>query len=259
MRGVFDRNLEVIAEIGINHNGNMNLAHELIRQAAICGADVVKFQAYSVDALFGPGGEDDNPEIYAGVKPLEFDYDQFVQLKKWTDEEGIEFMCSVFDIERLGWMEKIGVKRHKIASRVSKLNHDLAQKIVDTGKECFVSRGMGGQGFNGKHHGQLRQLYCVSEYPTEFTSLKMPERFKGMLSPFSSGYAPWGFSDHTLGIESALVAVGRGALAIEKHFTLDKSAEGFDHICSVTPPELETLCKLGKQMAKVIQLGERKI
>jgi len=247
----------VIAEIGINHNGNINLAHELIRQAAICGADAAKFQAYSVDALFGPDGEDPNPEIHAGVKPLEFNKEQFAQCKQWCEEESIEFMCSVFDEERLQWMEDLEVKRHKIASRVSKLNHALAEKMVATGKECFMSMGMGGKGFEGRHHGQVHYLYCVAEYPTEYTSLKMPERFEGMLSPFSSRSAPYGFSDHTLGIEASLVAIGRGALAIEKHFTLNKGMEGFDHICSITPDELELLVRLGKQMSKVTLLGGR--
>jgi len=145
----------IIAEIGINHNGNIHLAHELIRQAAMCGADAAKFQAYSVDTLFHPEtGEDPNDEIWRGVKKTEFDKDQFEQIKCWCDEENIEFMCSVFDDERLQWMEDLGIKRHKIASRVSKLNHSLAEKMVATGKECIMSMGMGGQGFNGKHHGQ---------------------------------------------------------------------------------------------------------
>jgi len=244
--------VEIIAEIGINHNGNIHLAHELIRQAAMCGADVAKFQAYSVDSLFGPYGEDPNPEIYAGVKPLELNKDQFVQIKKWCDYYDIEFMCSVFDEERLGWAEDLGVKRHKIASRVSKLNHSLAEKMVATGKECLMSMGMGGKGFEGRYNDQLRHLYCVSEYPTEFSSLDMPDRFIGMLSTFSSEFAYDGFSDHTLGIEASLVAVGRGAQIIEKHFTLDKSAEGFDHICSIVPSELADLVKYSKLMSKVM-------
>jgi len=80
----------------------------------------------------------------------------------------------------------------------------------------------------------------------------MPDKFEGMLSTYSSASAYYGFSDHTLGIEASLVAVGRGALIIEKHFTLDKSAEGFDHICSITPPELADLVKYSKLMSKVI-------
>lgn len=234
----------VIAEIGINHNGNIHLAHELIRQAAIAGADAAKFQAYSVDALFGPDGEDPNPEIHKGVKPLEFNKEQFAQLKEWCDEEGIEFMCSVFDEERLQWVEDLGVKRHKIASRVSKLNRPLAEKMMATGKECLMSLGFASEPL-AESLGNMRYLYCVSQYPTEYSSLQLPLDF-GISNYF------YGFSDHTLGIEASLVAVARGAKVIEKHFTLSKATPGFDHICSITPDELADLVKYSKLMQKVV-------
>lgn len=233
----------VIAEIGINHNGNMNLAHELIRQAAVCGADVAKFQAYSVDALFHPDyGEDPNKEIWKGVKPLELDKEQFAQINDWCTEEGIEFMCSVFDHIRLNWMEDLGVKRHKIASRVSKLKRLLADSIVKTGKPCYMSLGFGAKKLDDIHD-NVEYLYCVSEYPTEYSSLEMPESF---------GSEYHGFSDHTLGIGASLVAIGRGAKVIEKHFTLNKAAEGFDHICSITPDELSDLVKYAREMEKAV-------
>lgn len=238
----------IIAEIGINHNGNINLAHELIRQAAECGADVAKFQAYSVDALFGPDGEDPNPVIHTGVKPLEFNKDQFSKIKEWCDEENIEFMCSVFDDERLQWMEELGVKRHKIASRVSKLNRPLAEKMIATGKECYMSLGFGSKMFDEdsvKVRPNVHYLYCVSEYPTERSSINLPTVFsKDMF---------FGFSDHTLGIGASLAAVGRGARVIEKHFTLNKAAEGFDHICSITPDELRDLVKYSKSISKFVR------
>jgi len=246
----------IIAEIGINHNGSMPLAHELIRQAAIAGADAAKFQAYSVDALFGPNGEDPNPEIHAGVKDLEFNYDQFKQCKKWCDEEGIMFMCSVFDEERLQWIESLAVGRHKIASRVSKLNPDLAHRIAKTGVPCYMSLGFNsvrieddikGDGRYFTPYENIRYLYCVSEYPTEFENLELPKTFK---HETNRGY--YGFSDHTLGIEASLVAVARGAKVIEKHFTLNKAAEGFDHVCSIDPAELSDLVKYSKLMSKVI-------
>jgi len=246
----------IIAEIGINHNGNIHLAHEMIRKAAECGADVAKFQAYSVDTLFHPDyGEDPNEEIWKGVKPLEFNEEQFAQLKDWCDEESIEFMASIFDDERLEWMEKLGVKRHKIASRTMKLTPDFAERIIATGKECLVSTGMGG-GFGGKYRDRVRHLYCVSEYPTELKSLEMPERFEGMASPFDSKPYYYGFSDHTLGIGASLVALGRGAKLIEKHFTLNKAAEGFDHICSIDPAELSDLVKYAKEMEKIIECSK---
>jgi sialic acid synthase SpsE len=241
--------IDIIAEVGINHQGNINLAHEMIRQAALCGANCVKFQAYSVDKLFHPDyGEDPNEEIWKGVKPLEFNKDQFVQLKKWCKEENVEFMCSVFDEERLEWMEDIGVERHKIASRVSKLNPELARKIISTGKECLMSLGFSAKRLD-EDDGDIKYLYCVSEYPTEYSSLHIPKQF-------GHDYEYYGFSDHSLGIGASLVAIGRGAKTVEKHFTLNKAAEGFDHVCSIDPIELKHLAAFGREMSKVISLSE---
>lgn len=235
----------VIAEVGINHQGNIHLAHEMIRQAAACGADIVKFQAYDVDGLFHPDyGEDPNAEIWKDVKPLEFNEEQFAQLKRWSDEEGIEFMASAFDSKRLQWMEDLGVKRHKIASRVSKLNRPLAEKIIATNKECLMSLGFGSKMFDVKPD-NLKYLYCISEYPTEYKNIKLPMRFSEDLF--------YGFSDHSLGIGASLVALGKGAGIIEKHFTLNKSAEGFDHVCSIDPQELSDLVKYAREMGKVIR------
>lgn len=237
--------IEIIAEIGINHNGSMSLAHELIRQASMSGASVAKFQAYDVDKLFHPEtGEDPNEEIWRGVKPLEFNKEQFAKINDWCEEEGIEFMCSVFDEKRLSWMEDLGVKKHKIASRVSKLNRPLAQKIIDTGKECYMSLGFDSKAF--PHHiDNVRYMYCVSEYPAEYKSVRMPKSF-GTNDTYQ------GFSDHTLGIGTALVAIGRGARVIEKHFTLNKAAEGFDHVCSIDPFELNDLVIYAREMEKVL-------
>lgn len=238
----------VIAEIGINHNGNINLAHEMIRQASMCGADVAKFQAYSVDALFGPDGEDPNEEIHAGVKPLEFNQEQFAQLNEWCNEEGIEFMCSVFDDERFQWMEDLGVKRHKIASRVSKLNRPLAQKMINTGKDCYMSLGFDSKPIEGNPE-NVKYLYCVAEYPTEYSALKLPREFSKWRAASYTAY--YGFSDHSLGIGASLIAVGRGAQVIEKHFTLSKAANGFDHVCSIDPTELTDLVKYTREMEKI--------
>lgn len=239
----------IIAEIGINHNGNIHLAHEMVRKAAACGADVAKFQAYSVDAIFGPDGEDPNPEIHTGVKPLEFDQEQFAQIKEWCNEEGIEFMCSVFDEERLQWMEDLGVKRHKIASRVSKLNRPLAQKMIDTGKECYMSLGFNSEPIEGNPE-NLKYLYCISEYPTEYKSIKLPRSFSKERGVSYTAY--YGFSDHSLGIGASLSAVGRGAQLIEKHFTLNKAASGFDHVCSIDPEELKDLARYTREMEKIV-------
>lgn len=235
----------IIAEGGINHNGSLSLAKELTRQAAIAGANIIKWQAYSVDALFGPNGEDPNPEIYKGVKPLEFNKDQFAELKQYADEEGIEFMCSVFDEERLQWMEDLGVKRHKIASRTSKLTRGLAEKILATGKDCYTALGFGAAPFDTVKYPNCHQLYCVSKYPTMYSELQLPKDFSQSIYE--------GFSDHSMGIEASLVAIARGAKIIEKHFTLNKGLAGFDHICSCDPAELKDLVHYARRMERVLK------
>src|SRR5262245_9736140 len=107
----------IIAEIGINHNGNIHLAHELIRQAKIAGADIAKFQFYDPYKICGPQGSHPNAEALAQALTVQFGRADAKRLKAWCDEEGIEFMASVFDVERLEWTQELGVTRHKIASR----------------------------------------------------------------------------------------------------------------------------------------------
>lgn len=244
--------ITIIAEAGINHNGSMAMAKELTRQAAICGADVVKWQAYSVDKLFHPEtGEDPNEEIWKGVKPLEFNQEQFAEIKAFADEEGIEFMCTAFDEERLQWMEELGVKRHKIASRTSKLARGLAEKIVATGKECYMSLGFDSKPLKGmeivknKDVYNVKYLYCIAKYPTMYSELALPKDFN------KSIYT--GFSDHSMGIEASLVAMARGATVIEKHFTLNKGLPGFDHISSCDPGELKDLVHYARRIEKVLK------
>jgi sialic acid synthase SpsE len=232
----------IIAEIGINHNGSINVAHELIRQARIAGADIAKFQFYDPHKIFGPQGSHPNADALAQALTVQFGFDEARQLKAWCDEEGIEFAASVFDLERFDWVQSLGVKRHKIASRAAQ-NAELCRRILATGLETFVSLGFWeGKGvpFDAPN---ARYLYCVPKYPCEYKDLHLPASFA------DSVYS--GFSDHTIGIEAALVAVGRGATIVEKHFTLNKGLPGPDHVCSATPEELAELSRYARLMEKM--------
>lgn len=232
----------IIAEIGINHNGNINLAHELIRQAKFSGADIAKFQFYDPDKIFGPEGSYPDKKNYEFALTVQFGLEQAKVLKKWCDEEEIEFMASVFDVERFKWMEALKVKRYKIASR-SVQDKELCRKILNTGKEAFISLGF----WKGKDEPykakNAKYLYCVPKYPCDYADIKLPESFN------KSIYA--GFSDHGIGIEASLIAAARGARIIEKHFTLNKGLVGPDHICSMTPEELLVLSKYSRAMEKM--------
>jgi sialic acid synthase SpsE len=234
----------IVAEIGINHNGSIPLAMEMIRQAKIAGADIVKFQAYSVDKLFGPHGEDPREDLYHAVKKTELTFNELKILQAFCKEEEIGFMCSVFDEERLAWLELLHVKYHKIASRTSKLNPDLAKKIIATNKPCYMSLGFDAKPLTHTPH-NVHYLYCVAEYPTPYKNLHIPEKM-GLNSPF------FGFSDHSLGIEASLIAAARGAQCIEKHFTLNKAAEGPDHVASIDPQELKLLVQIAKRINHIL-------
>jgi N,N'-diacetyllegionaminate synthase len=232
----------IIAEVGINHNGSIHLAHELIRQARIAGADIAKFQFYDPYKIFGPEGSYPNAEALAQALTVQFGFDQAKQLKAWCDEEGIEFMASAFDLERFEWMQSLGVRRHKIASRTVQ-ETDLCERILATGQEVFISLGFWKGEAVPYPHANARYLYCVPKYPCPIEDIHLPRAFA------DSVYQ--GFSDHAIGIEASLVAIGRGARIIEKHFTLNKGLVGPDHICSATPEELAELVRRARGMERL--------
>jgi sialic acid synthase SpsE len=221
---------EIIAEIGQNHNGDMRAAEALISAAKKSGADVAKFQVYEARALFPPKPQ--NPW---------FDYNCSTELKKsdvfrladCCAKVGIEFMASVFDIERIEWLEEIGVKRYKIASR--SINDDaLIAAVAATGKPMIVSLGAwkGPKFPSIGAAGGVDFLYCVAKYPAPLAELQLAR------VDFRS-YS--GFSDHSEGTAAACASFVLGARILEKHMTLDKAAYGPDHACSMTPDELKLI------------------
>lgn len=227
-----NRPFEIIAELHPQHSGDKGILREMIRQAKMNGAQVAKFQLYDAPSLLGSDA----------WNYLQLTRDDVALIKQWCDQDDIEFMASVFDLERLKWIEEIGVRRHKIASRTVTGDVALCQAILATGKETIVS--LGSWTHPEKPFGenpQIRYLYCKSKYPAFLEDLgDLPNDFP------ASGLA--GYSDHTLGIDVALVTIARGARIIEKHFTLDKTRgkpTEKGHICSMTPDELLQLSQLG--------------
>jgi len=209
----------------------MDLARRLIQEAKRAGADVAKFQLYDARALFPKKGNE------------WFDYNCRTELSRANIDMlagecrrvGIEFMASVFDVERIAWLEHVGMRRYKIASR-SIEDRTLIGAVAQTGKRVLVSLGFWqGQGLPDiVAPGGVDYLYCISKYPTPLSDLKLGSVDFGR-------YA--GFSDHTIGIEAPMAALARGARIIEKHFTLDKTAYGPDHSGSMTPDELMALAQ----------------
>tara|TARA_B110001452_G_scaffold31568_1_gene24688 strand:+ start:627 stop:1325 length:699 start_codon:yes stop_codon:yes gene_type:complete len=221
--------VEIIAEIGQNHNGDIVLARELIHSAKESGADVAKFQVYDARALFPKEGN----EWFDYNCKTELSRKQIEELAEECGRVDIEFMASVFDVERVVWLEEVGVKRYKIASR-SIRDMDLIAALAATGKPLLASLGMW-QGVKFpeiKNSVKVDFLYCISKYPTPQSDLRFSQVDFDIYG---------GFSDHTIGVNASLTALARGAKVLEKHFTLDKSLRGPDHSGSMTPQELAVI------------------
>ena len=224
-----------IAEIGMNHNGNFDLAYELIKQAKFAGADIAKFQV---------GWRDGEGEINR------IDFDILQTLKKWCDYFEIELLVSVITKEAFALARKSDFNRYKVASRTIRDNFDLVKEIVAEGKETIISLGL----WDEKHPPftkteQIKYLWCKSKYPAHpWDLVDLPKDFT---NSFYDGY-----SDHSIGIEMPLIAISRGALIIEKHFTLDKSDTTIrDHILSATPDEFSEMVKIGRDISRKVSLG----
>ena len=212
----------LVAEIGLNHDGDWELARQLIQQAKQAGADLAKFQF---------GWRSGPSEINA------MDEARTLTLKRWCDQAGIEMFASIFSDEALTWAHAVGLSRYKIASRTVVDRPDLCERILAEGKETYVSLGMWdkpGWPF-GPPQGQLYYIYCRSKYPTEAQDLvDFPDRFD------RSGF--FGYSDHCRDLAACFCALSRGASYIEKHFTLNKESQVIrDHALSATPEEFRTL------------------
>ncbi|WP_027182312.1 N-acetylneuraminate synthase family protein [Oleidesulfovibrio alaskensis] len=229
--------MELIVEIGQNHNGDMNLALDMVRIAAEAGADVAKFQVYDARALFPREG---NPWFEYNCA-TELSRDDVALLADACRRYGIEFMASVFDEERVEWLEDLGVRRYKVASR-SVTETPLLRRLAATGKPLLVSLGMWrGDGFPQiAGADRVEYLYCVSEYPTPLEHLHLQH------CDFNA-YA--GFSDHSIGLTAAMAALSRGARIIEKHFTIDKTMYGPDHEGSMDAEELRRLVRFRDELA----------
>jgi sialic acid synthase SpsE len=227
---------EIIAEIGQNHNGDIALAKRLIAEAKAAGASVAKFQVYDARALFPKEGN----EWYDYNCKTELSRADVDALANECARVGIEFMASVFDVARVAWLEAVGMRRYKIASR-SIVDKPLIEAVAATGKRVLVSLGQ----WNGAAFppvaapGGVDFLYCISKYPTELVDLHLG-------SVDFARYA--GFSDHTIGTAAPMAALARGARIIEKHFTLDKTMYGPDHSGSMTPDELARLVEFRDAM-----------
>ena len=228
--------ITVVAEIGSNWEGNIIKAKKIIRECKKSGADAVKFQMWRTDDLY------QNHPQYDLIKRSELTFVKAEKLKKFSDDEGIEFFCSPFYPEAVDFLDKLGVKRFKVASRTCTLNdpHSLGtlKKIAETKKPVIISMGMGGdkkQIMKIFSKNKTIFCYCISEYPTSLEKINWKEAEK---------YD--GFSDHSMGIVAPSLftllkkQVNAKHITIEKHVKLENS-KGPDASTSITTEQLKAL------------------
>lgn len=251
--------VKIIAEIGVNHNGDMNLAKQLILCAKNIGADYVKFQTYKTEHLVAKDAtcakyqQEDNQ--YNMLKRYELSDDNFIELAKFSNDNGIIFISTPFDCDSVDLLEKINVPLYKISSGDIN-NYLLLRKIKNTNKPIIISSGMSNlneiqkciEYLNGNGKYNITLMHCVSSYPTKIENINMINL--NILKTIFN--VPIGLSDHSeLYTEIAHMSVAMECVYIEKHLTLDKNLKGPDHKASLDPLEFKMLVDCTR-MAEII-------
>lgn len=245
----------IIAEAGVNHNGSLDLAKQLIDAAAHAGADAVKFQTFHADSVVTiTAGKADyqkqttssDESQYEMIRNLELADDAFRELSAHAEKRGIIFLSTPFDEESVDLLDAIGVPAFKIPSGEI-TNFPLLKKIAEKQKPVILSTGMATLGeveeavvYLRKHGAQeIVLLHCTTSYPAPIHSVNL----RAMETLRCAFKVPVGYSDHTEGITIPIAAVAMGAQVIEKHFTLDRTLPGPDHRASLEPDELKAMVK----------------
>jgi N,N'-diacetyllegionaminate synthase len=253
----------IIAEAGVNHNGDEKLALALVEAAAKSGADAVKFQTFSADKLTRKGAEKaeyqkqatGDGDQHSMLKVLEMSESLHRRLFSQCTELGIEFMSTAFDEESLDFLVALGIKRIKVPSGEI-TNAPLLRHMAGKGLPLIVSTGMAEldevvsavdviraarieHGFSEPLAEMVTILHCTSNYPTDSADVNL----RAMNTMARTTGLPVGYSDHTLGLAVSTGAVALGATVIEKHFTLDSELSGPDHKASLEPDQLTSLVR----------------
>ncbi len=268
----------IIAEAGVNHNGDIDLAKELIDEAVKTEVDAIKFQTFVTEELvtdYAPKADyqqettTNDESQYEMIKKLELSFEAFKELKIHAENQNLLFISTPFDVQSVEYLIKLKVPAFKVGSGDMN-NIILLERITKEKKPILLSTGMAtldeiSEIFHFLEQQGVRELllfHCVTNYPAPYSSLNL--RVISTLKRLFD--VPIGFSDHSLGIRIPELAVASGACAIEKHFTLDKTLPGPDHKASLEPEELKEMVKrirftdevLGSS-EKIINAQERQI
>lgn len=257
----------VIVEAGVNHNGSIKTAIELVDKAVLANADVIKFQTFIAEELTTKnaekaeyqkkniGSESTQLEM---LKKLELSKDEFVLLKNYCEKKEIEFLSTAFDIKSIDFLVTLDMKRWKIPSgeitnlpyliKIAKLKQPV---ILSTGMSTLEEIETAVSVLRNNGVTDLTVLHCTTEYPTPFDDVNL-----NALHTIKEKFGvKVGYSDHTTGIEVPIAAVALGAVVIEKHFTLDRNMEGPDHKASLEPHELKAMVDAIRNIEKALGDG----
>ncbi|TCS72475.1 N-acetylneuraminate synthase [Sulfuritortus calidifontis] len=265
----------VIAEAGVNHNGDERLALQLVDAAARCQADAVKFQTFKADKLVRRGADKAEyqkrttgaGDQYSMLKVLEISEALHRRLVGRCNEVGIEFMSTPFDEESADFLVDLGIKRIKIPSG-ELTNHPFLAHLAAKNLPLILSTGMSTleeiqeaveviraareqRGLSGQLSDVLTILHCTSNYPTALENVNL----RAIPTLIDTLHLPVGYSDHTEGIMVSVAAVAAGAVVIEKHFTLDRGLPGPDHTASLEPGELAELVARVREIERAMGSG----
>lgn len=262
----------IIAEAGVNHNGSIEMAKQLIDAAAVAGVDYVKFQTFKAEKLVTKDAKqaeyqqrnaaDDSQ--YAMLKKLELTPRQHEELIIYCKQKGVRFLSTAFDLESIEYLHSLHLELWKIPSGEI-TNYPYLKKIAQYGEPVIMSTGMCSMGDveqalnvllkNGLTKEQITLLHCNTEYPTPMQDVNL----KAMLQLRDKFGVKVGYSDHTKGIEVPIAAVALGAEVIEKHFTLDRTLPGPDHKASLEPNELKAMVDAIRNIEQALGNGQKHV
>lgn len=257
----------VIAEIGINHNGDLEIAKQMMRAAAHAGADAVKFQKRTPEVCTPPEQQKQMRETPWGYisyldyrYKVEFDMEAYTEIDTLARELGVDWLVSVWDEQSVGFMEQFKTPAYKIPS-ASLTDHHLLRHVRKTGKPIIVSTGMSTmdeihRGIEAVGLDNLLIMHTTSAYPCDpdELNLRMIETLRGEFPN-----TPIGYSGHEVGLVPSAVAVALGACSVERHFTLDRAMWGSDQAASVEPGGFEKLVKYIRVTEQAMGDGVKKV
>ncbi len=261
----------IIAEAGVNHNGNLEMAKKLAHAAKEAGADMVKYQVAVPELVVSrfaekaeyqkvqTGKEESQLEM---VRRLHFDFAAHRELKEYCKEIGIVYFATAFDLPSIDFLEELHLPMHKIPSG-ELTNLPYLEKIAKTKKPVLLSTGMSYlaevedavSALEANGADEIILLHCNTEYPTPFEDANLLS-MNTLADVFGLRV---GYSDHTPGITCPIAAVALGASVIEKHFTLDKNLPGPDHKASLSPDELKAMVEGVRQCEAALGNGEKRV